>query len=763
MAKISNKLLLLLLIFVFSFVYRVMLMLWSGFPSGADIGLHNSIIYSIINQGNTDFLWNFYQIGGGLSLTFPGYHIYTAMIMMLTGMPDYLAHTMGVALLSSATVLASYMLTKALWSEPVAFIVAFLVAISRFDIESLLWAGYPNVAALLLIPLLFALLLQPARFSKKTYLAVTSVLAGSLFLTHSLSVVIFVTTAIGTIFLALIFSKKIDFPRRNLLNWFLPMVFGAVLVLPFLVQIVPAYLSDYGGGAGGSEAIKLALLSQKIIPLYIVLPLFLCIPAVLIFSKIYHGRFKNFFTLWMFVWIFIPTAATQCYLFHLYIDYNRFLYFLILPVIMVTALLIDHVSTFIASAISKSVAQQKIAYKFQSDYGKLAARIIPRITKKNVYAMSLLAILLFAFFAIPLFVTPATGVGVSVFYQTVNKANYEGIQWIRDNTPVGSVIVADANYGWWLSGFAQRPTLSAVPPEYLTLTREFKPAETARYLLDSDYVIDNGLIQVREDGGYIGRHNPMISSKIEGDYYPYAFYNFNSQSTWVYFYNGTADDLTSLLDIPVKNMQVINGSDSVTVSVERENQFFNLTQQTTVYQGCRFVNITVAFNSTVAGVYLTDIDFQIESKDYCYRYPEDQPINGSLSFFDPGTRVIGQIIFTQEQPTDKNPQSSNPYVLDYSFNRAVSGKVEMFATAYQLSNEETPHMDEILVNNLSTYTQKVADYSIDVFDYQQAIIENNISYIAIRDLGVLPKFFKDPQFTQVFINEAVAILSTNRC
>jgi hypothetical protein len=256
----------------------------------------------------------------------------------------------------------------------------------------------------------------------------------------------------------------------------------------------------------------------------------------------------------------------------------------------------------------------------------------------------------------------------------------------------------------------------------------------------------------------------MISSKIEGDYYPYAFYNFNSQNTWIYFYNGTSDDLNSLLDIPVKNMQVINGSDSVTVSVERENQFFNFTQQTTVYQGCRFVNITVAFSSTVAGVYLTDIDFQIESKDYCYRYPKDQPINGSLSFLDPGTRVIGQIIFTEGQPTDKNPQSSNPYVLDYSFDRAVCGKLEMFATAYQLSNAETPNIDQILSNNLSTYTQKISGSpnDIDVFDYRQAITEYNISYIASRDLGILPKFFKDPLFSQVFINEAVAILSTNR-
>ena len=73
---------LLLLLFVFAFVYRIALMLWPTFPSGADIGLHNSVINSITQSGNTNFLYDFYQMGGGLSLTFPGYHIFAAEIIL---------------------------------------------------------------------------------------------------------------------------------------------------------------------------------------------------------------------------------------------------------------------------------------------------------------------------------------------------------------------------------------------------------------------------------------------------------------------------------------------------------------------------------------------------------------------------------------------------------------------------------------------------------------------------------------------------------
>ena len=110
----------------------------------------------------------------------------------------------------------------------------------------------------------------------------------------------------------------------------------------------------------------------------------------------------------------------------------------------------------------------------------------------------------------PLFITPWQGVTIQSFYQVMNNPGYQAIQWAKQNTPTNSVFVSDALYGWWLGGFAQRPTLSAVDPQYLTVARELAPAKVANNLLDTDYMIDNGYIQVREDGGYIGRHNPRF-------------------------------------------------------------------------------------------------------------------------------------------------------------------------------------------------------------------------------------------------------------
>ncbi|TFH21609.1 hypothetical protein E4G67_05480, partial [Candidatus Bathyarchaeota archaeon] len=138
MLKTNRTYLVLLSIFTFSFIYRMLLMFLGGYPPGADIGLHNSVIYSITGSGPTDFLYNFYHIGGGISLTFPGYHIFTAGVMMITGMTgsmEYVAHALVVSLFSSLIVLCAFLITRRIWSTSAALIVAFLAAISRFDIE----------------------------------------------------------------------------------------------------------------------------------------------------------------------------------------------------------------------------------------------------------------------------------------------------------------------------------------------------------------------------------------------------------------------------------------------------------------------------------------------------------------------------------------------------------------------------------------------------------------------------------------------------
>ena len=205
--------------------------------------------------------------------------------------------------------------------------------------------------------------------------------------------------------------------------------------------------------------------------------------------------------------------------------------------------------------------------------------------------------ILIAFLEFPnFFVTPSEGFQDQSFYQVMNKPGYESLQWIQKNTPANSVFVADALYGWWLGG-AQRPTVSAVEPQFLTNPREFEPALLASRLLDTDYLIDNGLIQMREDGGYISRHNPQVLAKMRNSYFSIPILNFtNSEKTVTLLKDGNPVSV-NLSGIPVTGVYFVNSSLSASVFVNWGNDLLNCTEECTVYEGVRFMNMTVTLSN----------------------------------------------------------------------------------------------------------------------------------------------------------------------
>ena len=759
MFKQSSTRILLFLIFVFAFAYRLLLMHWATYPAGADIGLHNSVINSITGSGNVDFLWNNYQMGGGLSLTFPGYHIFVSYIILLTGIPDFVAHSLVVSLFSTLIVAIAFLVTRKLWGESTAFIVAFLVAVSRFDIEMLLWGGFPNVITLALIPLVFYFYLQREKFSLFPFLAVTTLVIGAIYLTHALSALMFISLAFTFVILGLVLSRKIGVTIKQLAVWVLPIFLGAVIVSPFLVQAVPAYLgANSETFTGGVSDIRLALLSTRVLPAEIVVPLFACVILFFLFSKEYKGKFLTIPSLLLTLWIVVPMVFTQGYLIGLYTDYNRFLYFILFPLIILIGMVVDHSARLLAQIAHAylSVPREKLQpWKGVND---LEARLKPRLTRKNIYSGFLLALLVFLFLTVPLSLTPWEGMRVQGFYQVMDNPSYDAMQWARENTPQGSVFVSDALYGWWFGGFAQRPTLSAVDPQYLTLSREFAPAKAAKNLLDTDYVVDNGLIQVREDGGYIARHNPMFLAKLNWSYFPYPFFNFDNDETTVLLAEDDAARSFDLSQLAVTEMHVENTSDKASIYVSKSNRLFNYTQILTVYKGLQFVNMSVTFESNVEDVTVDGVVFTLESKG--------KPIDHgrTVGFYDEGAKVLGQLIFNEVQPTFH--KSGSTFI--YNFSKNSRAEFELWASAFSVSDKLSFYEDpktqaslgDVMATNLASYQQEgdnVADLSLDVFDYRKALVDWNISYIACRDSAVLPKFARDPAFSTVFINDEVAV------
>ncbi len=771
MFKDSNKRLLLLAsIFVFAFIYRVILMVRQTFPSGSDIGLHNSVIYSILGSGNVNFFNNYYQMGGGDSLTFPGYHIFVSQIMLMSGMTEYMVHVIVVALVSSIIVLVSYLITRAVWSESAALVVAFLVAISRFDIEMLLWGGYPNVITLMLIPLTFYLYIKKDRFSALPFYASTAILSASIFLTHTLSTLVFASTILAMVVLGVIFAKKIGTTRRAAFSWILPLVFGAIIVSDFLVDAVPAYLAN-----GEVSDIIQATLSTRILPMEIILPLFVIIPLFFLLSKKYQKHFFTVPTILLALWLLVPLIFTQGYLYGFLIDYNRFLYFVLMPVIMLIGVFVDLGSGFFARIIdtyhtltrqlsgSKQVTHRRLA--------KLSAKIGRNLTRNNIYSGFIIGLLLVCFAAIPIFMTPDKGIEIQEFYQVMSNPLYDAMEWVKVNTPENAKFVSDANYGWWFSGFAQRPTISAVDPQYLALSREFNSSQFARYLMDTDYLIDNNLTQVREDGGYLSRHNPEILAKLNWTYFPYSFFNFQSNQTIIkYEVNGNLQSV-NLNQLPVKEMYMENDTAHATIAVIYGNEYFNYTQLTTVYRGLYFVNMTIKLDAIVENVSLDWLYITVQSKGV----PIDYESNDTIALIDVGVKTFGQLIFKENQPERIDPSNSE-IDLDYLLGGKSQGAIQISAGAYSATADPSYYVNGETINNY--FSQEIAknlnsipvpkdDLFIVVFDYQAELKNNEISYIALRYSDkrysdVKLKFLNDPAFNLVFINNDVAIFEVKQ-
>ena len=648
MRGVNRKHLLLATIFIFSFAFRMLLIFWDGYPPGADIGLHNSVIYSITGSGGVDYFYNFFHIGGGPSLTFPGYHIFMSAMFMLTGLPEFVAQGVVVALFSSILVLCTYLITKQVFSESAALLVAFLAAISRFDIEMLLWAGYPNVITLMLIPLTFYLYLERERFTKLPYLASTSIIVGALFLTHSLSSGVFVIISAVVVLGILMLPKHLGITRKTALYWVLPIIIGAVLVAPFIAEAIPAYLgeSSYLSGSSAASDIGSATLSTRVLPIPIVLPLLGLIPAFAIFSK----RFYNsWFTLPVFllsVWVLVCVVFTQGYLAQFPFDYNRFLYFLILPLLVFIAVLIDYGSEFFAHIIDTYQTLSQKAQPIKKTVNKRANKIAKALAHKNIYTIFSASFLIFSFVALPIFMSPIynnVGESIQSFYQTMDNQGWEALQWTKNNTARNAVFVTDALYGWWLGGFAQRPTLSAVDPQFLSLNREVDNATFARNILDTDYMIDNGYLQVREDGGYLGRHNPEFLAKIRNEYYPFPFFNFNNTNTIVTLQDGKDTEIIHISDMSVLDMHLESTANSESIVVTHGNTFFNYTQKVTMYAESVLANVTERFTAVKPEVGFVTLQFGIATKSSIAPFIADDHSNVGL--VDIGMKTMAQLIF----------------------------------------------------------------------------------------------------------------------
>lgn len=735
-----------LFIFIFSIFYRILLAQLDAYPPGPDLGLHNSIINSIILK-NGNFSWNYYHMGGGTSLTHPGFHIFTSFILLTTGMPDYAAQFIVAVLLSSLLVLCAFLLTKTLWGLPTApLIAAFIAALSRHDLEMLLWGGYPNVVTLAIMSLIFYMLLRkdtPA----STLLAVSSLLIGSLFFTHALSSLVFLCIALPFIVLELAFFRKSHENAKKVYLFALSILLGLLVASPFLVEVFPLYLEnvDKGMFIGGISENKVATILTRKVPLELVLVSLIPALSLFLLSKKYKGVFFDRASVLFGLWLLVPAFSTQSYAVGLYTDYYRLLHFLIMPLIIFLAIFTDHGLNFLVKVARKAFQQGKV-----------------KINLQTIYCLSITAILILSSFSlVPFFAGPQEGFAIANYYDVVSSPEFESIQWIRQATSVDSIFVSQHGYGWWISGFGQRVTLSATGPQFLIIPHEFEAAYVARTLLDTDFVLNNGLIEIREDGGYIGRHNPMLLINSTRFPDPHPILYFNESETTIFYRDGDTAKIVDVTTIPVKDIKVETKPASAYISIIRENDQLVLTRKTEISKGVKFSVISITVESIEAETRLDYIRIILHANGKILQSEQ------SVGVLDYNTKVCGQIIFEGKSPITKLLTPENPIGLElfYALENAKKAEINIIVGGFEVEKTDEKSVQNLLVTMTKLWfiKEENAERPVNVFDYREMIRQKEISFVAFkRKEYPVAKFLNDPIFNLVFINDNVAIFKIRR-
>jgi hypothetical protein len=215
-------------------------------------------------------------------------------------------------------------------------------------------------------------------------------------------------------------------------------------------------------------------------------------------------------------------------------------------------------------------------------------------------------------------------------------------------------------------------------------------------------------------------------------------------------------------------MRIENDTEHATIIIEKGNEFFNYTQLTTVYKGARFVDMSINVESTAEGVSFDWVQFFVNSKG---RVINTQ--SKTVGLLDEGVKAFAQLIFNKEQPEVNKVNDENPCILElfYSLQGESKSEIQLSVTAYSVTDDLSFYQDpevtadyfeKIASENLVSSHVSISDLPLDVFNYQKAVSDWNISYIACRDFEVLPKFVYDPAFSLVFINDEVAIFTVKK-
>jgi hypothetical protein len=316
---------------------------------------------------------------------------------------------------------------------------------------------------------------------------------------------------------------------------------------------------------------------------------------------------------------------------------------------------------------------------------------------------------------------PDEGLKRAEFYSIIKEPEYFTLNWIKNKTPEDSILVADHLYGWWLSGIAERTTLSAAGLEFLIYSHELEVAKNAQLLLDTDYYIDNGLIQIRDDGPYLSRHNPLVSiKKWTGESFP--IFQFNEP---ILEYKEGNSSLSSML---ITGNSIEQNQNLTIISTRYLNELFKIKKMLYLEKEKNYTEILYEIESINSQINDFNASFNLltTAMEKMNQIIDFVTMEKSIIANDSCHKLRGQVRFEDPQPEIKINNEKNYAKIIFQAEDKI--KIEI-----------------IIEVKDSGYPKET-----EIWNYKEMIRQYNVSHVVCRDPSVFMKFANDPKFNLLF-------------
>ena len=741
-----RRTLLLLAIFCFAFLFRVAVIFHNEYPPSSDIGLHGSIINLILDSGELPS-WNPYHMGGEPLATPPGFHFFVSTLMLLTGMPLILAELATAAFFSSIIVFPAYLVSKKIWKNPSAgLLAAFFAAASALSLEMMSWGGYTNIISLSLIIIIFYLFLKDLDKPSYRHLLAGALLFGGLIITHTFSLSVFFPV-LGVYFILLLIGRFLKLKKMELVKTFrffaASFTLGIVAVSPWLLRVFNFYIgaSTEGALTGGLDNRDLILSNRTVDPI-ITLLVIAIIPAFFMF-RASRKRYFDSTSLLLSAWFLVPVVMTQAYLFGIFVDYSRFMYFIDFPGIVIIS--------------------AGLFYLFR--YTSIAVRKVPTVKWnriKKAVPVSIFTASIFIFIILsPWSIFPEEAMERVNYYTTIQGPEAITMEWIQNNTPADSVLVADHLYGWWLSGIAERPTLSAAGLEFLIYSHELEVARSAHLLFDTNYYMDNGLIQVRDNGGYVSEKDTEFNIELQ-NIESFPIFNIQEDGVVFWYIKYTPEkEINGIQTIAgmetVGTPIIIKDENSAKLIVQYEDELFTVNRTLVVKRGERFAELSY------------DIEVKDVTTNLYHVWLTMYVGEGSVTFDESSSwygfyywnQVFGQTIFQGDLPSkiEHIEKAPNRVEAMFVYPRQRTWNIKTLIGVFDAEDLNWPNEVKEKYHEFLASPEKKENTAAPLvtWEYTEMIEKYGVSFVVCRDQEVYLKFSENPNFRLIFNSGNVAV------